>query len=255
MIRIHGISDPARAPHSAHPGKGSRFVARFHGWLLAAAVLLAAAPVSPGAASPTSASPPLPEEQRLLEEMRRQGTNVARLFQLGDLCHDAGAEGDKKAVERAEGYLRRLLALQTNHVPGLALLGSVYTMKGRDAFWPNVQLRLVHEGNRTMDQAVGLDPENVEARLIRVFNNAHMPDFLGRSGTVQADLAWLGPRVDKNPNLISLNQRQTLALHQGRLLKKQHRTAEALKVWETAQALQPQSKVASELAAEIERTR
>jgi hypothetical protein len=187
--------------------------------------------------------------------MHRQGTNVTRLFQLADLCHDAGAEGDKKAVERAESYLRQLLTLQTNHVPGLALLGSVYTMKGRDAFWPNVQLRLVHEGNRTMDQAVGLDPDNLQARLIRAFNNAHMPDFLGRSSTVQADLAWLGARVEKNPDILSPKQRQTLALHQGRLLKKQHRPAEALKIWETAHALQPGSKVASELAEEIAKAR
>lgn len=209
----------------------------------------------------TATTPPNPKpslataEARLLERMAAQGTNTTLLFQIGDLCHDAGVEGDKKAVERAELYLRQLLTLDTNHAPALALLGSVYTLKGRDAFWPNVQLRLVHEGNRYMDQALRADPENLQARLIRAFNNAHMPDFLGRTEIVRADLAWLAAREQAKPGTLTPHQRQELALHQGRQLRKQHRTPEALRLWESARAIQPDSDLAREITAEINKAR
>ena len=38
-------------------------------------------------------------------------TNRALLFKAGDLCFDQGALGDAKAVELAEKYFKRLLAL------------------------------------------------------------------------------------------------------------------------------------------------
>ena len=38
-------------------------------------------------------------------------TNTLILFQLGDLCHDEGANNDAKAVILADGYFKRLLAI------------------------------------------------------------------------------------------------------------------------------------------------
>src|SRR5690606_8268318 len=109
---------------------------------------------------------PLPEERQLLSRMATQGTNTATLFALADLCHDAGVEGDEKAVLRGEAYLRQLLEMEPTNAPALALLGSIYTMKGRDAFWPTTQLRLAREGNKMMDRAVSLAPDDIRTRTI-----------------------------------------------------------------------------------------
>ena len=186
-----------------------------------------------GTAGVAAPSPdPDAQERRLLREMAEQGTNTARLFALGDYCHDLGVAGDKTAVPRAEAYLRQLLTIEPTNAPGLALLGSVYTLKGRDAFWPTTQVRLVQEGNRYMDEAVKLAPDDVATRLLRALNNTHMPDFLGRVEIVRADFEWLWARVDSHAQQMEPASRQNLALHWGRQLKRLKRFGEARQVWE-----------------------
>lgn len=193
----------------------------------------------------------LPEEATLLQQIGNGPTNATQLYALADVCHDAGAEGDPKAVVRAETYLRQLLALQTNSAPAIALLGSVYTMKGRDAFWPNVQLRLVREGNEFMDQAVRLESNNVQVRLTRALNNTHMPDFLGRTAIARADLAWLWEKISLTPTNFTVSQRQQVALHWGRQLKRQDKPAEARKVWVSGRSADQTTAVAREIATEL----
>ncbi|MBL9135895.1 MAG: hypothetical protein JNK85_08510 [Verrucomicrobiales bacterium] len=195
------------------------------------------------------------EEQRLQARMAAEGTNVVDLFSLADVCHDAGVDGDKQAVLRSEAYLRKLLELEPNHSRGLALLGSVYTMKGRDAFWPTTQIRLVKEGNAYMDQAVTLAPDDIPTRTIRALNNAHMPDFLGRTQVVREDLAWLWGKIEKGAAPISTSAKQQLALHWGRILKRQRKVEEAIQVLKAGRGFAPDSTVAAEITAELEKLR
>lgn len=189
----------------------------------------------------------------MLAELAKSGPSVTTLYALADVCHDAGAEGDAKAVVRAEDYLRQLLALQSTNAAAVALLGSVYTMKGRDAFWPNVQLRLVREGNEYMDRAVRLDSNSVRVRLTRALNNAHMPDFLGRTEIARGDLAWLWEKIEKEPGEFTVHQRQQVALHWGRQLRRQDRVTEARRVLEAGRAFEPRSREAFELGNELEK--
>src|SRR5262245_982778 len=136
-----------------------------------------------------------------LAELQRQlsadPANTNLLFKVGDLCYDAGAEGDAKAVELAEKYFKRLLELAPNQPMPMALLGSTTTMKARDAFWPNVRMRYAKEGIRIMDAAVKLGPESPEVRFVRAENNFHMPKFLDREGVVRSDFDWLWQQVQK----------------------------------------------------------
>lgn len=208
------------------------------------------------AASKPGPGPEIAEsEARLLAAMRRDGTNAATLYALGDVCHAAGVAGDKPAVARAEAYLRQLLAMEPTNAPAVALLGSVYTLKGRDAFWPTTQLKLVREGNEFMDRAVALAPEAVNVRVTRAFNNAHMPDFLGRSEIVVADLQWLWGKVETEPALLTVQERQEVALHWGRRLKRQSRPAEARRVWEAGLALAPDSRIGQLISPELAKLR
>lgn len=225
--------------------------------LLLRVVALALLP--PGAGLPAHAAAPAatpgPEEARLLAEMAVEGTNSARLFALADLLHDHGVDGDKEAPPRAEAYLRQLLATDPTNAPALALLGSVYTLKGRDAFWPTTQLRLVREGNQFMDQAVQLAPENLRARTIRALNNAHMPEFLGRTEIVRADLAWLWDRLRETPDRFTVSQRQNLAYHWGRQLKRMHRPDDARQVWEEGLRVATDTQAAAKITAELQTLR
>src|SRR2546425_1182132 len=83
---------------------------------------------------------------QLQKQLALQPTNVALLIQLGDFCHDEGVNDNAKAVVLADRYFRDALKLEPTNALALALLGSTYTMKGRDAFWPGTKLSLVNEG-------------------------------------------------------------------------------------------------------------
>ncbi len=194
-------------------------------------------------------------ENRARAELAASGTNVARLFALADICHDLGVTGDKEAVLRAEQWLQLLLALAPTNGPATALLGSVYTMKGRDAFWPTTQLKFVREGNSLMDRGVTLAPDDVQTRCIRSLNNAHMPDFLGRLTLVREDLEWLWKRIDRDAAQFTPTARQKVALHWGRQLVRMGRPEEARKVWEHGATFPPENEVTRELLAQIAKLR
>lgn len=198
---------------------------------------------------------PSPEEQKLLARTEIGATNTATLYKLADIAHDLGVDGDKDAVERAEAYLRQLLASEPTNAPALALLGSVFTMKGRDAFWPTTQLRLVRQGNNYMDQAVQMAPDDIQTRVIRALNNTHMPDFLGRTETARKDLAWLWEKIEATPGILQTSSKQQVALHWGKHLKRLHKPEEARRVWEAGKAMDPESKAGSLISEELAKLR
>jgi hypothetical protein len=133
------------------------------------------------------------------------------------------------------------------------LLGSTYTMKGRDAFWWGTQLSLVKEGNKMMDQAAALATNDFTVRITRGLNNVHMPKFLGREQIALADLTWLWEKIEAKPDLASLSTRQDIALWYGIALKKTKRAKEALVVWEKGLALDAKSSVAAQIHKNIEK--
>jgi hypothetical protein len=121
----------------------------------------------------------------LQSHLQSDPTNRLILFQLGELCYHAGADNNEKAVILAEGYFKRLLAIDTNNAMARVRYGSVLTMKARDAFWPTTQLSLVKAGNREMDAAVKMAPQDTQVRFARAANNSHMPAIIGREEIVQ----------------------------------------------------------------------
>jgi tetratricopeptide (TPR) repeat protein len=188
---------------------------------------------------------------QLEAQHRAQPTNTSVLFALGDLCHDEGVRDNREAVKLAEKYFRSLLELDPNHARAMALLGSTLTLKGRDAFWPTTQIDYVKQGNRAMDNAVRLAPEDAEVRFIRAINNFHMPKFLGREQIVQEDFAWLWKQLLQHPENTKLDRKQEIALHQGLTLKKLKRNAEAREVWEQGLTWAPESTWATRLREEL----
>ena len=146
----------------------------------------------------------------LQNRLQSDPTNTLILFQLGDLCHDEGANNNAKAVILAEGYFKRLLAIETNNAMARVLYGSVLTMKARDALWPLTQLSYVKAGNREMDAAVTLAPKDAQVRFARAVNNFHMPDIMGRAEIVQGDLAWLWQQAQSADTKLALARSKRL---------------------------------------------
>jgi tetratricopeptide (TPR) repeat protein len=207
-----------------------------------------------GLAVHTAAAPAYKDEfARLEKALAAQPTNTALLFEIADLCHDEGVHDNKEAVKRAEKFLRDLLKLDATNAPALALLGSTYTMKGRDAFWPTTQISLVKQGNKFMDDAVQLAPDHARVRLIRGLNNVHMPGWLGREKVALDDLTWLWKRIATAPAEFTEKQRQEVALQYGIALRKAKRTPEAVAAWKAGIAMNERTRYAAEMRKHLEK--
>jgi hypothetical protein len=180
-------------------------------------------------------------------------TNTALLFQLGDLCHDEGVQDNPQAVILAQKYFEQVLALEPNHAMAMVLLGSTFTMKGRDAFWPTTRIELVKEGNRRMDAAVRLAPEDPRVRFARAINNFHMPKWLGREEIVQADFTWLWDKVRAAPGPFRSDFRQEVALHHGLVLKRHKQLDEAATVWRAGLEFDPGSPLAQQIREQLDK--
>jgi len=189
----------------------------------------------------------------LQSRLQSDPTNTLILFQIGDLCHDEGANNDEKAVVLAEGYLKRLLVIDPNHAMARVMYGSVLTMKARDALWPIDQLKYVKAGNREMDAAVKLAPKDEQVRFARAVNNFHMPAIMDRGEIVQEDLAWLWHQSQLADTKLEVGQKQTIALYYGQTLQKKKKLDEALRIWRAGLALAPKSQDAAPLKEQLKK--
>jgi tetratricopeptide (TPR) repeat protein len=205
----------------------------------------------PAARATEAVGPTDQELSRLRALAEAQPTNTVALFELADGSYDRGAAGDAKAVLEAEAAYSRLLDLEPAHALAKARLGSVQTMRARDTFWPNRRLHFARLGNRTMDAAVAMAPQDPEVRLVRAENNFHMPRFMDREQTVEADFAWLWAQVRARPETLRERLRQATALYQGLILKKHRRLGEALEVWKIGLEMNPESKTAARIEREL----
>ena len=189
----------------------------------------------------------------LQSRLQSDPTNTLVLFQLGDLCHHEGANNDENAVILAEGYFKHLLAIDPNHAMARVLFGSVLTMKARDAVWPLTQLKYVKAGNREMDAAVTMAPQDAQVRFARAVNNFHMPEIMGREEIVQEDLAWLWQQAQLADAKLTVGQKQTIALYYGLTLQKKNELDEALQIWRAGLALAPKSQDADSLKEQLQK--
>jgi tetratricopeptide (TPR) repeat protein len=189
----------------------------------------------------------------LQSRLQSDPTNTLILFQLGDLCYHEGANNSEKAVILAEGYFKRLLAIDPTHAMARVRYGSVLTMKARDALWPITRLNYVKAGNREMDAAVKLAPNDAQVRFARAVNNFHMPDVMGREEIVQEDLAWLWQQAQLADTKLNVGQKQTIALYYGQALQKKDKLNEAIQIWRAGLDLAPKSEDATPLEEQLKK--
>jgi len=178
-------------------------------------------------------------------------TNTLVLFQLGELCYHEGANKNEKAVILAEDYFKRLLAIEPNHAMARVRYGSVLTMKARDAYAPMTRINYVKAGNREMDAAVKIAPDDAQVRFAQTVNNFHMPDIIGREEIVQVDLAWLWQQAQLADTKLDVGQKQTIALYYGQTLEKKKKFDEAIQIWRAGLALAPESQDAAPLKEQL----
>ena len=189
---------------------------------------------------------------RIAKSFAVRSHQYAHLFQLGDLCYHEGGNNNENAI-LAEGYFKRLLAIDPNHAMARVRYGSVLTMKARDALWPITRLNYVKAGNREMDAAVKIAPNEAQVRFARAVNSFHMPDIMGREEIVQEDVAWLWQQAQLADTKLNVGQKQTIALYYGQTLQKNNKLDEALQIWQAGLDLAPKSEDAAPLKEQLKK--
>ncbi len=117
--------------------------------------------------------------------------DVKALLELGIAYHNEGVAGNKDAVEKGFTCFDTVLALDPTNAVALAYRGSLWTLRGRDAWWPFTKKNDVEKGIDEMDKAVDLAPDNVAVRLTRGINSARLPSMFKRIGTALKDFSYL----------------------------------------------------------------
>jgi tetratricopeptide (TPR) repeat protein len=131
-------------------------------------------------------------EQRLKANPRDEST----LMELGRLYHDQGASGDGSAVDKGIRVFDQLLTIDSTNAVAVAYRGALWTMHGRDSWWPPNKLKYMKNGCEELDRAIEMDPGNIMVHLIRGINGLGLPDYAGRLSTSLEDFIVLLRRPD-----------------------------------------------------------
>lgn len=173
------------------------------------------------------------------------------LLQLAEHYHEAATREQKDTAEKAESFLRRLLALEPRHATARALLGSTLTLKARDAHFPTTKLRLAREGFRELDAAILQAPDDYRPRLVRGLNSAAVPRMFDRQKLALEDLGWVYARPISESNFGGRPMRQRVAWEYGQLLFRMKNTDKAREVWQAGVAFDPGSTLAASIRSEL----
>lgn len=128
-------------------------------------------------------------------------------FEEAKTLHNKGVDGDKKAVVQANELLEKLREAAPNNALIEAYYGSTLVLLGRDAVKIMDRADKAQEGLDVLNQAVSLDSNHKEIRLLRGNICLRLPEsFFHCSETAIEDFTFLLDRYKENPGYLSPNQ-------------------------------------------------
>jgi tetratricopeptide (TPR) repeat protein len=174
--------------------------------------------------------------------LQQKPNDVATLMALGKLYHDQGAAGDKDAVDKGFTCLDKAIELDPTNAVAFAYRGSLWTMRGRDAWFPFTKLNHVDKGIDELDKAVDLAPDNITVHLTRGINSVQLPSMFKRLGTALKDFSFLlaDPRF---PHL-DVHLQSTIYYWAGVAYKRDNQADKAKEYLEKAISVAPESMTA-----------
>jgi tetratricopeptide (TPR) repeat protein len=187
--------------------------------------------------------------KELEESLQQKPNDVEMLIALGKLYHDQGAGGNTEAVEKGFTCLDKALQLDPTNAIALVYRGSLWTMRGRDAWFPFTKLSHVDKGIDELDKAAELAPDNITVRLTRGINSLQLPSMFKRLGTALKDFSFLlaDPRF---PHL-EIHLQSTVYYWAGVAYKRDNQADKAKEYLEKAISVAPQSNTAQRAEKEL----
>lgn len=112
--------------------------------------------------------------------LKNDPNNIEAMAELGVAYHDLGVAGDKNAVESGEKIFNQILEQDSSHAVSLAYLGSIYSLKARDAAMPWNKMKHAKKGIELLDHPAVVHSDDVQVHLIRAMNSYQVPKFMNR---------------------------------------------------------------------------
>lgn len=160
-------------------------------------------------------------------------------MELGKQHHQIARQGDQNAVKQAEQLFEDVLRHQPNNTIALAYYGSIWTMKGRDAFLPWKKVNYAKKGLGYLDRAVALNPSGFEEQLVRAINAVHLPKFLDRQSVAINDFELLLKWVEKDQKTLNPAERAEFYFFVGGAFQQIGNIIKAKHFWRIAQEVSP----------------
>lgn len=111
------------------------------------------------------------------KKLKEHPENYDLLFGLGQIYYNQAMKGDKNSTDKALDCFEKASKLNQKKGMPLCWLGSIYTIKGRDAMLPLMKMTYVNKGITLMADAVNLEPGNISLRMIRGSNLLCLPEI------------------------------------------------------------------------------
>ncbi|MDY0090559.1 MAG: hypothetical protein RBR78_09360 [Flavobacteriaceae bacterium] len=115
--------------------------------------------------------------------------------------------------ELCQKTLKQLSESKNDSALHQAYLGVLETVWANHVISPFKKLKTFKSGKQNIDAAIGLEPENVEIRFIRLSVQKNAPSFLGYNNHIKEDTAF----IKKNRHLVTsviLNKHITSLLNE-----------------------------------------
>jgi len=125
------------------------------------------------------------------ERLKANPRDKEVLTEASRFYHQIAMRGDDIALDRAEEAVAALLRMDKRNAEGLAIAGSLLTMKARRTTSLFKRMWYAFKAARRLDKAVKADPRNVSARTIRAFTALVLPRYLRRLRTAVEDFEYL----------------------------------------------------------------
>ncbi|GAE93922.1 hypothetical protein JCM21714_3042 [Gracilibacillus boraciitolerans JCM 21714] len=129
---------------------------------------------------------------------------ISAQFEEGKKLFMKGTNGDKKAVRSAYDIFLKLRNDMSRDALLEAYYGSTLALIGRDAVQPIEKADKAQEGLDTLNQAVTMEPNQKEIRLLRANVCLRLPEsFFHCSQTAIDDFSFLLAQYQADPNYLS----------------------------------------------------
>lgn len=192
-----------------------------------------------------------PDTAVLEDSLKHDPENKVLLLKLAIQYHNLALRGDKDATEKAEDVLHKLLKLDSLDAEAYCWLGSLLTIKGRDAWLPVSKVIYVNDGIEALDKAVKLAPQNISIRLVRANNSLSLPGFFNRLDTAIVDFEYVAHLREKNSFILSDTVYADVLFNLGLALEKRGNEEQAINRWNQVIKLDADSQRGKEAKAKL----